>query len=300
MKKVLLTGASGFIGRHTIPGLLRRGYEIHAISGNSPVEFPDVISHRCNLLDSIQTSRLVKEITPSHLLHLAWYTQPGNYWNSDFNVEWVKGSLHLLKEFINHGGERVVMAGTCAEYDWSYDICHETDTPLNPSTLYGICKTSLYRIVDAYTKQAGCSSAWGRVFFLHGPYEYPQRLVPSVIQRLLSGGIAECSHGMQIRDFLHVEDAGEAFAILLDSPIQGAVNIASGQAVSLKDVINKIVLKLATSDRVCFGALPAASNDAARVVADVNCLKIELNWCPKYTLDEGLDQTILWWKNANK
>jgi nucleoside-diphosphate-sugar epimerase len=298
MKKVLLTGASGFIGRNTILGLLARDYEVHAISSHPLTDLPGLFSYSCNLLNPAQTSKLVNQVAPTHLLHFAWYTEPCKYWTSDLNIEWTKASLHLLKEFIDRGGQRVVMSGSCAEYDWTYDMCHERETPLNPSTLYGECKASLSRIVEAYTKQMGCSSAWGRIFLLYGPHEYSQRLVPSVVQRLLKGEIAECSHGKQIRDLLHVEDVADAFVSLLNSDITGPVNIASGQAVSLKEVINKIARKLEAEQGVRFEAIPAAKNDAPKVVADVKRLSEELKWQPRYSLDKGLDQTIEWWKTA--
>lgn len=296
MKRVLVTGASGFIGRHTLSGLLSRGYEVHAVFSNSLLHVDNIFSYPCNLLDTMQTSQLMKEIAPSHLLHLAWYTYPGKYWTSAQNIDWVQASLHLLQEFIQQGGKRVVMAGSCAEYDWKNGFCHEQETPLHPSTLYGVCKASLYQIFEAYTKQIGLSSAWGRLFFLYGPHEYPQRLVPSIIQPLLLKKIAPCSHGRQMRDFLQVEDAGDAFAALLDSQVQGAINIASGQPLTLKEVINKIAVRLEGEKYVHFDAIPSAKNDVPYLVADITRLLCELKWHPKYSLDEGLDATIAWWK----
>lgn len=298
MKKVLLTGASGFIGRHAIPALLSKGYEVHAVSGKTvtPSLSANGYWHQTDLLNPSQLEGLLKEVRPSHLLHFAWYTTPSKYWTSEVNLDWVKASLSLLQHFAANGGKRAVIAGTCAEYDWNNGWCNEQSTSLTPNTLYGTCKKAVYQITEAYARQIGMSWAWGRIFFLYGPYEYPQRLVPSVIQSILRKETARCSLGTQIRDFLHVEDVADAFAALLDSELQGAINIASGQELSLKEVIYKIGIKLNALENIHFGALPSAASDAPRIAADVKRLFNELNWSPKYTLDEGLNQTIEWWK----
>lgn len=297
MNKVLITGGSGFIGRHTIQRLISRGYEVHLVYTTTPFHHPGAISYQCNLLDPIQTMELIKSVSPTHLLHLAWYTEHGKYWNSEKNLDWVSASLHLLKTFIQQGGKRIVAAGTCAEYDWNTGICHENQTPLNPTSLYGECKGSLYRIFNAYAKQMSCSYAWGRVYCLYGPYEYPQRLIPSVIKSILSRSKAKCTHGMQIRDYLYVEDAADAFVDLLDSQIEGAVNIASGHPITLKELVLQIDEKLGCEALVDFGAIETNKNDAACIAADVTRLSCELKWQPAHTLEEGLHKTIAWWKN---
>jgi len=212
MKKVLVTGGNGFIGRHCLPLLLDQGYEVHIVDLTFVEEKnSDVQWHKANLLDPGQVSRLMAQVQPTHLLHLAWYAVPGKFWTCVENFRWVQASLDLLQAFVSHGGHRVIMAGTCAEYDWKYGFCSEGMTPLLPATLYGACKHSLQVMMDAFSRQTGLSSAWGRVFFLYGPYEHSERLVSSVIRSVLKGDPALCSHGNQIRDFLHVEDVASAF-----------------------------------------------------------------------------------------
>lgn len=133
MKKVIVTGASGFIGRHALNTLIDRGFEVHAISSKSELKISDRCTwHLINLLDSSEIMSLVKAVKPSHLLHFAWYAVPGKYWTSELNFLWVQASLELLRQFRQQGGERVVMAGTCAEYDWNYGYCSELVTPRKP------------------------------------------------------------------------------------------------------------------------------------------------------------------------
>jgi nucleoside-diphosphate-sugar epimerase len=297
MKKVLLTGATGFIGRHCLPLLLERGYEVHAISFKTPKENQkNIYWHKTNLLDPKESIELIAEIQPSHLLHMAWYVAPGKCWTSLENLNWVQSSISLLQSFAQHGGKRIVMAGTCAEYDWKYGYCSEHTTPVSPDTLYGQSKHALQIILDAFCAQTGLSGAWGRIFFLYGPHEHKDRLVSSVISSLLNNKKAKCSHGNQIRDYLHVEDVADAFVALLESTVQGPINIASGLPITVREIIEKIGDRLNRQDLVELGAIPASTNEAPLVVADVRRLLDEVGWHPKYDLDSGLEQTIEWWK----
>ena len=131
---------------------------------------------------------------------------------------------------------------------------------------------------------------------MYGPYENPERIVPTVIRALLKKEIAKCTHGEQIRDFLYVYDVAAAFVALLESDLQGALNIASGQPLSLKEVILKIADKLDGRDLIKLGAVVSSAGQPRQLVADTFRLHNELKWRPKYNIDEGLAATIDWWK----
>lgn len=295
MKKILITGATGFIGRHVVSSLLYQNFEVHVVANQRSLSSEGVYIHHKDLLNENDIVTLIDQVKPSHLLHLAWYATPGKFWNSEMNLNWVRSSLKLIQEFVNNGGQRLVVAGTCAEYDWNQGHCDETTTDLKPHSLYGSSKAALYRLLEAYAKQVHLNYAWGRIFFLYGPYEYKERLVPSVILKLLNKEEAPCSHGNQIRDFMHVEDVAEAFVALINSQVQGAINIASGQNVSLKKVINFISHQLDATDKIKYGAINTPL-DPPLITANAQKLFNEVNWSPKYTLEEGLIHTIEWWK----
>ena len=303
MKKILLTGADGFIGRHTIPFLINKGYEVHAVFCSvkqDVMEDKNLFWHQCNLLDLIEQKRLISEIKPTHLLHFAWDTTYGKYWTSSENFNWLEASLGLLINFIENGGKRAVFAGTCAEYHWNYEYYSEELTPKQPATTYGACKHSLHEKVRQLCQQAGISYTWGRIFFLYGPYEHPSRLIPYVICSLLQDKPALCRHGDKIRDFLYVQDVASAFVSLLDSNVTGPVNVASGKPIALKDIVNKIADKLNKPDLVRFAEDADLLNEPKLLVAKVERLNNEVGWMSSYDLNRGLDETINWWKNQKK
>lgn len=300
MSRILVTGASGFVGRHTLPHLLSSGFEVHATSFNrnstQPKQNRLVWHEGVNLLSADSTTALVDELKPDHLLHLAWHTAPGEYWTSDKNLEWVSASLHLLKCFARNGGKRAVMAGSCAEYDWTSGNCIEDVTPLAPSTLYGNCKHALHMIFSSFAEKHEISWAWGRIFYVFGPYEYRQRLVPSIINPLLSGQPATCFHSSQQRDFMFVDDVGRAFAKLAGSEMTGAINIGSGEAISVKEFSELIASELNAGELLRFENNPPTTPGAPLVVADATRLHNQLGFTPATKIVDGIQQTIEWWK----
>jgi nucleoside-diphosphate-sugar epimerase len=296
MKRILVTGATGLIGRHALPALVKRGFVVDALQHHAPAQAEAVVRwHQADLLEPAQIHRLVAEVGAFHLLHFAWYAMPKDYRTSSENLRWVQATIELVRAFREAGGERAVVAGTCFEYDLRYGFCSEALTPLYPATLYGVCKNSLDQILTAYSKQSGLSLAWSRIFFLYGPFEPPGRLVSSVAAGLLRREPVNCSHGNQLRDFTHVVDIADAIAALTDSAVQGAVNIASGRAVPLRDIIYGLADELGGHDLIKLGAIQVPADDPPMIVADIHRLRDEVGWQPSITLKEGLADTARWW-----
>jgi len=295
-KRVLLTGASGFIGSHCIRPLLDRGYEVHAVSREpGPADVSGVTWHTADLVASGAARTLVETVRPTHLLHLAWYVVPGKLISAPENFDWVTASFELVRRFAEAGGERLAVCGSAYEYDWSYGYCTEGLTPCVPDTVYGACKHALHEMVRSYAAGRQLSAAWPRVFFLYGPNEHPQRLVSSVIRALLRGEPAPCSHGRQIRDYMHVQDVADGLACVLDADLQGAVNVSSAQATTLREIVLAAGRLVGRPELVQLGALPARANDVPLVVGASSRLA-GLGWLPRYDLESGLRHTIDWWK----
>jgi nucleoside-diphosphate-sugar epimerase len=297
MKRVLVTGATGCVGRGVLPELIARGWEVHAVSSREvPEGAGDVSWHRADLCAPEQLNAVVRSAGASHLLHLAWYLPPGRWATAPEHFAWVRASLDLIRAFAEHGGARIVTAGSCLEYDWSYGYCSESRTPCAPHTVYGVCKHALQTLTSAFAANRGMTSAWGRIFNLYGPYEHPDRLVPSVIRSLLADEPARCSHGEQIRDYMFSHDVARAFVALLESDVTGPINVASGQPVRLKDIVLRLGELIGKPDLIRLGAIPAAPTDMPLVVADITRLTHVLKWRPEHDLESGLTQTIEWWR----
>lgn len=304
-RRVLVTGAGGFIGRQSIAPLLAANYEVHAVlSMRGAQNGEDALLdraevHRADLTDERAIDALIGEVRPTHLLHFAWIATPGSYWESADNYRWLSASEHLLHAFKANGGVRAVMAGTCAEYDWSRGgICDERTSPLasGEPTAYAKTKMAMQRALDEFGRQHDLSTAWGRIFFQYGPREHPDRLVASVIIHLLLGRNALCTHGRQIRSFLHVEDVGAAFAALLDSTVEGAVNIGSAERVSIAQVLSMIARHIGRPDLLQLGARSASPSEPAVLVPQLNRLRDEVRFVPRFTLEAGIADSIRWWR----
>jgi nucleoside-diphosphate-sugar epimerase len=140
------------------------------------------------------------------------------------------------------------------------------------------------------------ASAWARIFFVYGPHEHPDRLVAAVVRSLLAGEPARTSHGRQVRDYLFVEDVADALARLLESDVTGPINVASGQAIALRDIISEIGQQTGRSELIQLGAIPQAATDTPLVVADTSRLIAELDWQPRWNLACGIEKTIAWWR----
>jgi len=145
----------------------------------------------------------------------------------------------------------------------------------------------------------GCRPRGDEFFSSSDPHDHPSRLVASVIQHLLEGREALCSHGRQVRSFLHVADVGAAFASLLDSPVTGPVNIGSGERISLAELIDRIAAQIGRRDLVRLGALAPPTAEPPLLVPDVMRLSHEVGWQPRFTLDAGIADTIGWWRGRS-
>jgi nucleoside-diphosphate-sugar epimerase len=287
--KVLLTGATGFIGRHALAALQQAGVDMLAIGRKRPNV--DVSFLEVDLLATPDLSAVIRQAQATHLLHLAWYAEHGKYWTSSLNLRWVEASVRLVEAFCVSGGRHVVLAGTCAEYDWAYGYCREDSTPLESATLYGTAKDATRRLCMSVCAQHQIPCAWGRIFLPFGPGEASARLIPALIAALRGQTPAFGINAMAYRDFLHASDVAAAFLCLLTKGASGAFNICSGEPVRLSQVVTTLAEILGADPTPILNLPSERIGEPVLLVGDNRKLK-HLGWHTMLTLREGLEQTL--------
>lgn len=300
--RVFVTGASGFIGAHLVPILLAAGCEVAILAAPD-----DTLWRLSEVIDQIRVihgdmntvnkfaSNLV-DFHPDVCIHLAWYVEPGKYLESPLNITCVISSLNLLGLLIQTGCQQVVMTGTCAEYDTDLGFLKET-SPTKPTTLYAAAKLSLCVLGQQMTKGTGTRFAWARLFYLYGAKEDDRRIVPALIRSLIRNEPFAASTGEQSRDYMHVEDVASALWFIADKRLEGTFNISSGMPVTMRALMEIIGNSLGKTDLILFGTAPKRQWEPQFVCGDNQKLR-QLGWQLKYSLHDGLTETIKWWKNT--
>jgi UDP-glucuronate decarboxylase len=295
VKRVLVTGASGFLGRACVRSLLARGFEVHGTGRGGPPPIAGLTWHQADLLGEAGRERVIAAVRPSHLVHLAWEARPGLYRDSADNPAWAAASLDLRARAAAVGTGRILGIGTCFEYGPFSGPCVEAATPCRPATPYGRSKLA------AAEGFAAAGAAWGRVFFPFGPGEPAAKLIPALIRSLIAGEEFPCSQGEQLRDFIYVEDLADAVVAVLQSGLTGIVNLGSGEGRRLKDIMAYFACRIGGADRIRYGAREVSGADAEPlIVADIGRLQRETGWAPSIGWDEGAERSLAWWRGLNR
>ena len=296
---VAVTGATVFVGAQVVRALSLKGHEVLAVvrpaSDRRRLTGPSV-GHMIEADVSTAAGRAtIAALRPEACVHAAWYAEPGKYLSSPLNVELMQSTLALASSLASSGCRRFVGVGTCFEYDTDVGYLSEA-TPLSPAHLYSAAKAGTYLVLKQLGAAAGMQVCWARLFYLYGPDEYPQRLVPSIARALLRGDEARSTPGQQVRDFLHVEDAGSAIGAVLESNLVGAVNVASGQPVTVASVVQRVADACGRPELVRLGALDYPHGDPKFICADIRKLVGGTSWKPRWGLVDGLADAVAWWR----
>lgn len=297
MRRVLVTGASGFIGRAVTQRLaLENDFCVYAVvSGRREVSLgQDVTVMKTDLLCPDQVAALMGRVKADICVHLAWEL-PGNdaFQQSAKNLDWLRASIDLLQQFVKHGGERFIFAGSSSEYGaWEGGMHKGPYAPL--SSLYGVSKRAFTEAAQKFSEQQGFQFACARYFSIYGEYDVrPARAVPYAIRQLLAGEQAICRSPNSIWDYLYVGDAAEATTKLVKSPMTGVVNIASGVPRSMREVFQTTANLCGRPELVTF---LNQDRPGQTLVANIDCLRDGIKFSPGFSFEEGMQRTISWWK----
>jgi nucleoside-diphosphate-sugar epimerase len=294
--RILVTGAPGFIGSEVVRALLADGHEVACLGrpgedlGRLAGTEGRVAMREIELADSSGVERLIEELRPEVVVHLAWYAHPRDYLTSSENLGSLRDTVRLGELAFRSGCRKFVGAGTCLEYAESSEIRREGASD-EPVSLYASCKLAAWMVLRALGAAARAEVAWGRVFHLHGPRESPERLLPWVAREVALGRAVELTDGTQVRDHLHVADVAAGFAALVQPGAAGVYNISSGAVVTLREVVATVGRLAGDPALLRFGARPHRPGETMFLVGDSSRLRA-LGWQPRHSLEGGLGDAV--------
>ena len=294
MKKLLITGGSGFVGRSLLP-LLQRKYDVCLLSSQDELSIDgfsgEILS--CDIFDTVRLEGILSSVKPEKLIHLAWGMEAGNY-NLQSNYSWLLASMRLLELFQENGGKSVMMVGSCTQYDWTLGGCDETRTPRAYGTMYGNCKNILEDFALSFCASHDLQCICTRPFFMYGPREAEYRFVAHLINSLLKDREAIVENGSLYRDYLHVEDVAGLMVSLLNTNSSGVFNVGAGEMYNLGSMAVMIGELLNKPDLVTIRIPDNISN--RYLFAKMDNVRSVTNWLPEHDLESGLLNTIEWWE----
>ena len=255
--KVLVTGASGFLGRHIVPQLLARGHSVVAVARNEAKArsldwFDNVRFHARDIHQEI-IDPAEQFGYPDALVHLAWPGLP-NY-NELFHFEEnLPADYRFLKELIKGGVRQVLVAGTCFEYGMR-EGCVTEDMCTQPENSYALAKDTLRRTLRELQRHQTFTLQWTRMFYMYGPGQNPDsllaRLEHAISQRET---VFEMSNGEQLRDYLPVEEVARRVVLVAENPaIEGTINICSGKPISIRRLAEEYVARQGANIHLSLG-----------------------------------------------
>lgn len=302
--RVLITGATGFVGACLARRFLKLGHEVHVFvrPESSMWRIADVaeelILHHIDLRDAQLVNRAVIAIKPEYIFHLATYGGFSFQQNIDsIYASNLLGTINLVHACEKAGFDLFVNTGSSSEYGLKLPPMKECDI-LEPVGDYAVSKAAATLFCRSEASQKELPIITLRVFSPYGPWDDPKRLIPYVISSLLNKKGPALSNPASVRDYIFIDDVIEAyFAVMVAPVIPGAIyNVGSGRQTSIGDVVTKITIAIGNGIAPVWGVRENQRPEPASWLADINALKFHCNWQPATSLDDGLQNTIDWMK----
>lgn len=287
--RIFVTGGTGFIGKSLVTLLLSKGHELLVLTRGADGQTHNNLTAVVGDLNEPSTFRdVLKSFSPNCSVHLAWQGLP------DYSFENCRNNLlaglNLFKMLRETGCNKVVAVGTCWEYGGLSGIVHEGNVG-SSLNLFASFKLALKQVGDSFLNSPDSNFVWVRPFFVYGPEQRPTALIPTVLRSLNLNEIPSIQNVGAVNDFVHVDDAAIAIAILSEvDGTRGVYNIGSGEPRSVWEVVNQIAQSLKQSEvyehrePLLDGAFWA---DTQRITG--------LGWKPRFGFQQGISQTVNTW-----
>jgi UDP-glucose 4-epimerase len=307
MKRVILTGGTGFVGANLARRLLRDGHELHLLvrpefkSWRIEDIRPDVQFHELHLHDTEAVSRVVKQIRPDWIFHLAAH---GAYsWQTDLEQMVrtnIQGTMSLVSACLHTGFAAFVNTGSSSEYGFKDHAPAESE-PIEPNSHYAVTKAAATMFCRHTAQDKHVHLPTLRLYSVFGPYEEPGRLLPALIVRGLRGELPPLANPDVARDFVYVDDVVEAYLLAAAVPADewGAIyNVGTGVQTTLGDAVAvaREVLQITANPE--WSSMPNRVWDANVWISDNRKLRSQLGWQPARTFAEGFRAMVDWFRQG--
>lgn len=298
MAGIFVTGASGFIGAAIVRQLLRSSHRVAVlVRGDQPGQRLQELSQDLTLITGdpaeVTTFRNSLETFGADcVMHLGWAGVGGRHRNDvQTQLQNISMSVQLAELTTSLQIPHFIGAGSQAEYGPQPGRIAET-TPTQPTTMYGAAKLSACFMTERVCHLAGIRHSWIRIFSTYGPGDNPDWMLPSLIRDLRAGKRPALTAGEQIWDYLQVDDAARAFTSVANRGAEGIFNLGSGQATSLRKIIETIRDAVDPALPLGFGEIPYRPDQVMHLEANIDRLRELAGWQPQISLERGLDELV--------
>jgi UDP-glucuronate decarboxylase len=281
---VLIVGCSGEIGSRLTSSLLSKNFRVYGIRNSRKCHNSHPM-HKCKELDLLDFELNLRDIRPNVLIHTAWITTPGTFWNSELNRRWVDVSKQLIEEFVSHGGEYLVVTGSCAEYSWESGKTLDEHSIEDPNTLYGLGRIELLN----WIRSRNLPFLWTRTFFQFGMREAPGRLIPSLIDAFAKNERYSIQNKDHIRDFVFVEDVVQIIDQLICLRANGVVNIGRGVGWTIEEVGLLVMNTMGKYGLIDYSDGTATHSQVVSNTSKLKSLIGDYKWVP---MEEAVSRSI--------
>jgi nucleoside-diphosphate-sugar epimerase len=305
-KRVMITGATGFVGAHLARRLLRDGHDVHLLAQEdyTPWRIESIRSemhfHVGDLANRETLTMVVRKIQPDWIFHLAAYGGYSSQTDLHKMVQTnVAGTTNLVEACLKVGFEAFINTGSSSEYGFKDHAPSEKEC-LEPNSHYAVTKAST-TLFCRYTGQfENVHLVTLRLYSVFGPYEEPTRLIPTLILRGLRGELPSLVNPNVVHDFIYIDDVIEAYILAASVSGQepGAIyNVGTGVQTSMGEVVKTAQQVLKFGVEPNWGSMPNRHWDIRVWAADNKKIREELGWYPKYNFGQGFQLMLNWFHN---
>lgn len=305
--KLLVTGATGFVGATVVRRALAAGHSVAALlrdparSGRLAPFLDDVEVHPADLRDDARVEAAISVAKPDAVIHSAWAGVANSARNDTAQIyENIAPTCRLLELAARGGVSKFVGVGSQGEYGPLNRVISETDRPA-PTTLYGVSKLATAMLCEKMAEQLGISFAWLRLFSTYGPGDSDVWMIPSIIGQLLRGERPRTTLGTQLWDYLYIDDVADGIlAAAIATEATGLFNLGSGKPVQVRWIIEQLRELVAPDADIGFGEIAFRPDQVMHMEADISRLKRLAHWAPEVEFADGLRRTVDWHRGMQK